>query len=68
VLQALTNAPDFTVSVGSTIVWDFTKHGANTVGTYTVDSNLVTNAREDVIVNIPTNTGAGQLQIEVTYV
>jgi hypothetical protein len=43
-------------------------HGAAAIGTYTVESNLVTNAREDVVVNIPTNTGSGQLQIEVTYV
>lgn len=68
VLQELTNAPDFTISVGSNIVWDFAKHGADTVGTYTVDSDLVTSTREDVVVNIPTNTASGQLQIEVTYV
>ncbi|CAB4241748.1 hypothetical protein UFOVP71_286 [uncultured Caudovirales phage] len=68
VLQALSNAPDFTVNVGSTIVWDFAKHGASEIGTYTVDSELITNAREDVIVHIPTNTASGQLQIEVTYV
>jgi hypothetical protein len=68
VLQPLANAPDFTVQVGSTTVWDYAMHGAAAIGTYTVESNLVTNAREDVVVNIPTNTGSGQLQIEVTYV
>jgi hypothetical protein len=68
VLQALTNAPDFTVNVGSNVVWQFAKHGASEIGTYTVDSELVTNARENVIINIPTNTASGQLQIEVTYV
>ena len=68
VLQTLVDAPAFTISVGSNVVWDFAKHGASEIGAYTVDSDLVTTARDDVVVNIPANTASGQLQIEVTYV
>jgi hypothetical protein len=68
VLETLSNAPNFTVSVGSATVWDFAKHGANSIGSYSVDSNLVTAVRDDVIIHIPTNTATGKLQIEVTYV
>ena len=68
VLQTLVNAPAFTISVGTNIVWDFAKHGASEIGTYVVDSDLVTDNRNDVVVTIPTNTASGQLQIEVTYV
>ena len=68
VLQTLVNAPAVTVSIGNNIVWDFTKHGASEIGSYSVDSNLVTTNRNDVVVNIPANTASGQLQIEVTYV
>lgn len=68
VLQTLVDAPAFTVSVGTNIVWDFAKHGASEIGTYAVDSDLVTNDRNDIVVTIPANTASGQLQIEVTYV
>ena len=68
VLQTLVDAPDFTVSVGAEVVWDFAKHGASKIGTYAVDSNLVTSSRNDIVVTIPANTASGQLQIEVTYV
>jgi len=68
VLQTLVDAPNFTISVGSNIVWDFAKHGASEIGAYTVDSDLVTSVRNDVVVTIPANTASGQLQIEVTYV
>lgn len=67
VLQPLINAPNFTIAVGSEVVWEFEKHGASAVGVYTVDSNLFTTVRSDIVVNIPANTGSGQLQIEVTY-
>ena len=68
VLQTLVDAPAFTVSVGTNIVWDFAKHGASEIGAYTVDCDLVTSARNDVVVTIPANSASGQLQIEVTYV
>jgi hypothetical protein len=68
VLQALTDAPDFTIEVGSNTVWQFSQHGASTVGTYVVDSNLITTAREDVVVNIPSNTATGNIRVEVSYI
>jgi hypothetical protein len=68
VLQTLVDAPAFTVSVGTNIVWDFAKHGAGEIGAYTVDSDFVTSTRNDVVVTIPANSASGQLQIEVTYV
>jgi hypothetical protein len=68
VLQTLVNAPAFTITVGSNVVWDFTKHGANEIGAYAVNSDLITTARDRVVVNIPANSASGQLQIEVTYV
>ena len=68
VLQTLVDAPAFTVSVGEDVVWDFAKHGASKIGTYAVDSDLVTDTRNDIVVTIPANTASGQMQIEVTYV
>jgi hypothetical protein len=68
VLQALTDAPDFTIDVGANTVWQFSQHGASTVGTYVVDSDLITTAREDVVVNIPSNTATGNIRVEVSYI
>jgi hypothetical protein len=68
VLQALTDAPDFTIDVGANTVWQFSQHGASKVGTYVVDSDLITTAREDVVVNIPSNTATGNIRVEVSYI
>jgi hypothetical protein len=68
VLQDLTNAPDFTVDVGTNTVWQFSQHGSSKVGTYVVDSDLITTAREDVVVTIPNNTASGNIRVEVTYI
>jgi hypothetical protein len=68
VLQDLVAAPDFAVNVGNNIVWQFSQHGSNKVGTYTVDSDLMTTVREDVVVNIPSNTATGNIRVEVSYI
>lgn len=68
VLQDLTDAPDFTVEVGANTVWQYSQHGASKTGTYVVDTDLITTAREDVIVNIPSNTATGNIRVEVSYI
>lgn len=68
VLQDLVGAPDFAVEVGGTTVWQFSQHGASKVGTYVVDTDLITTAREDVVVNIPSNSATGNIRVEVSYI
>jgi hypothetical protein len=68
VLQDLVNAPDFTIEVGANTVWQFSQHGSSKVGTYTVDTDLITSVREDVVVNIPSNTATGNIRVEVSYI
>jgi len=68
VLQDLTDAPDFTIEVGANTVWQFSQHGSSKVGTYTVDTDLITSVREDVVVNIPSNTATGNIRVEVSYI
>jgi len=68
VLQGLVNAPDFTIDVGANTVWQFSQHGSSKVGTYTVDTDLITSVREDVVVNIPSNTATGNIRVEVSYI
>ena len=68
VLQDLTDAPDFTIDVGANTVWQFSQHGSSKVGTYTVDTDLITSVREDVVVNIPSNTATGNIRVEVSYI
>ena len=68
VLQDLVNAPDFAINVGSNTVWQFSQHGSSKTGTYTVDSDLMTTVREDVVVNIPSNTATGNIRVEVSYI
>jgi len=68
VLQDLTDAPDFTIEVGTNTVWQFSQNGSSKVGTYTVDTDLITSAREDVVVNIPSNTATGNIRVEVSYI
>lgn len=68
VLQDLTDAPDFTIDVGANTVWQFSQHGSSKIGTYTVDTDLITSVREDVVVNIPSNTATGNIRVEVSYI
>ncbi len=68
VLQDLVDAPDFAIKVGTNTVWQFSQHGASTVGTYVVDTDLITTSREDVVVNIPSNTSTGNIRVEVSYI
>ena len=68
VLQALVDAPDFSIDVGASTVWQFSQHGSSKVGTYVVDTDLITSAREDVIVNIPSSTATGNIRVEVSYI
>jgi hypothetical protein len=68
VIDALFNPPDFDITIGTTTLWKFSKNGATGIGTYTVDSDLITADRSDVIVNVPSNSATGRVRIEVTYV
>jgi len=68
VLQDLVNAPDFTIDVGANTVWQYSQHGASKTGTYVVDSDLITSSRQDVVVNIPSNTASGNIRVEVSYI
>jgi hypothetical protein len=68
VLQDLVNAPDFRIDVGANTVWQYSQHGSSKVGTYTVDTDLITSTRQDVVVNIPSNTATGNIRVEVSYI
>jgi len=68
VLQALVDAPDFAINVGSDTVWQFSLHGSDKTGTYSIESDLVTSARKDIVVDIPSNSATGQVRVEVTYI
>jgi len=68
VLQDLVDAPNFTINVGSTVIWQFSQNGSSKVGTYTVESDLITSDREDVVVDIPSNTATGNIRVEVSYI
>jgi hypothetical protein len=68
VLQDLVNAPDFAINVGSDTVWQFSLHGSDKTGTYSIESALVTSARKDIVVDIPSNSATGQVRVEVTYI
>jgi hypothetical protein len=68
VLQPLTNVSNFNITVGETIVWEFSKHGSAEIGSYTIDSDLITAERSDVVVNFPVGAASGTARVEVTYV
>jgi hypothetical protein len=68
VLEDLMDAPDFTVDIGEETLWQFSQHGAPFAGTYSVESDLMTLNREDIVINIPSNTATGSVKIEVTYI
>jgi hypothetical protein len=67
VLETLMSPPDFTIDVDGITVWQYSNNGAKGVGTYTVDSSLITSRRSDVVINLPT-AGAGLIRVEVTYI
>lgn len=67
--DTLVNAPDFSINVGSDTVWQFSQHGSSAVGVYMVDTDLVTAARKDVTLSMPSNLLAtGNITVEVTYI
>jgi hypothetical protein len=68
ITTALVDAPNFYITVGTDVVWYYNQNGAQGVGTYTVESESVTSARSDVVINIPSNTASGTFKVEVTYV
>jgi hypothetical protein len=68
VLQDLVNAPDFAINIGSSTVWQYSQHGSSGIGTYSVESDLITSVREDVVVNIPNNIATGNIRVEVSYI
>lgn len=68
VLEPLMNPPNFTIDIDGNTVWQYSNNGANRTGTYTVDSDLFTSVRSDVVVNFPSSLGAGLIRVEVTYV
>lgn len=68
VLEDLMDAPDFTVDIGEETLWQFSQHGAPFAGVYSVESDLMTLNREDIVINIPSNTASGSVKIEVTYI
>lgn len=68
VLEDLLNAPDFTIDVGADTLWQFSQHGAPFAGIYSVESDLMTLSREDIVINIPSNTATGSVKVEVTYI
>ena len=67
VLSPLTDAPNFGIEVGSTMLWDFARHGGNIMGTYSVDTDYITPLIEAVTLKVPTNTATGSIRVEVTY-
>lgn len=66
-LTELTDAPDFSITVGGETVWQYSLHGGNSVGAYSTDSNYITTGRSDVEVVIPFNTATGTFRVEVSY-
>jgi hypothetical protein len=68
VLEDLMDAPDFTVDIGEETLWQFSQHGAPFAGVYSVESDWMTLNREDIVINIPSNTASGSVKVEVTYI
>lgn len=69
VLDNITGTGDFGIRVGTDVVWNYSAHGANSIGTYTVESDLITTTRSDVVVDLATGQQlGGTVRVEVTYV
>lgn len=68
--DTLVNAPDFSIAVGADTVWQFSQHGSSAVGVYMINTDLVTAARKDVTLSMPSNLLAqtGNITVEVSYV
>lgn len=67
VLNEIVDPDNFTVTIGNETVWEFTKHGSKSVGTYSIDSTYITSSVETVLLNLPGTMTAGDLRVEVTY-
>jgi hypothetical protein len=69
VLDDITNAGDFSIRVGNNVVWSYSAHGANSIGTYSVESSLITTERSDVVVDLATGQQlGGTVKVEVSYI
>jgi hypothetical protein len=69
VLSAVTGTGDFDIRVGADIVWNYSKHGGDSVGTYSIESDLITAARADVTVDLTdAQLLGGTVKIEVSYI
>jgi hypothetical protein len=69
VLDTITSVGDFNVWVGTNLVWNYNKHGSKSIGTYTVESDLITTARADVVVDLtPAQSMSGIVKVEVSYI
>jgi hypothetical protein len=68
VLNDIVNPDNFTVTIGSQTVWEYSKHGGNKVGTYSTESTYITTGHEDVVLNLPGTMTSGDLRVEVTYI
>lgn len=68
VLNTVSGTGNFEIQVGSNLVWNYSSHGADSVGTYSVESDLITAARSAVVVNTGSASLTGTVRVEVTYV
>jgi len=68
VLSTLTDAPNFEVEVGSTVLWNFESHGGSAAGTYSVETDYITSQIEAVTLKMPANTATGSARVAVTYI
>ena len=66
-LTDLVDTPDFSITVDGNTVWQYSLHGGNGVGVYSVDSDFITTDRSDVEVAIPFNSATGTFRVEVSY-
>jgi len=65
--DALDGINEFTVEVGGTPVWEYSKHGGPGIGIYSIETDLFTDTRQDVVVDFPANSASGAIRVEVTY-
>jgi len=69
VLDDITNIGDFSIRVGNNVVWSYSAHGGNEIGTYSVESSLITTERSDVVVDLATGQQlGGTVKVEVSYI
>jgi hypothetical protein len=69
VLDDITSTGDFSIRVGNNVVWSYSAHGGNEIGTYSVESSLITTERSDVVVDLATGQQlGGTVKVEVSYI